>query len=77
MADLHVIEPEPVGEAVLAYLGHVLEKAQQGHVSAVAVAFVYRDGTTGSGYSALPNTATMVGAVDALKAKLIRDMLDG
>lgn len=76
MADLRVIDPEPVGHDAQKYLEHVAEKIAGGEVSAIAVAFVYRDGSTGSGYSTLSNTATMVGSVEALKQKLIRSMLD-
>lgn len=75
MVELRAIDPAPPGKEVSEYLDHVREKVRRGNVSAIAVAFVYRDGSTGSGHSALPNTATMVGSVEALKAKLIRSMI--
>lgn len=76
MAELTVIEPEPPGNGVVEYLEHCLKKAKSGEISAVAVAYVYRDGSTGSGYSEQHNLATTVGAVRALETKLVRDMLD-
>lgn len=76
MAELRVIDAIPPGKDLSDYLEHVTEKVANGEVSAMAVALVYRDGSTGSGYSHLSNTATMVGSLEALKSKLIRDMLD-
>jgi hypothetical protein len=76
MASIHVIDPEPADESVLAFLEDVLEKARAGKYSAVAAAFVYRDGSTGSGYSHQHNIPTMVGSVEALKGKLVRDMIE-
>ena len=75
MPDLHVIDPTPVDAAVVDYLEHLLARAREGRYSAIAVAFVYRDGSTGSGYSRQHSLATMVGGVEALKTKLIREML--
>lgn len=74
--DLRVIDSVPADKSVTDYLEHVAAKIAEGNVSAIAVAFVYRDGSTGSGYSEQPNSATMVGAVEALKAKLVGNMLE-
>lgn len=76
MAELEVIDAEPPAQGVVEYLEKQLERAKSGDFSAIAMAVVYRDGSTGSGYSQLHNTATMVGSVRALEAKLVREMLD-
>ena len=76
MAEVRVIEPEPADESVIAFLEDVMEKARAGKYSAVAAAFVYRDGSTGSGYSKQHNLAAMVGSIEALKGKVIRDMIE-
>jgi len=76
VADLVAIDAEPVGASVVAYLESLLERARAGEFSAIAAAYVYRDGSTSSGYSDQHNLATMVGSVEALKVKLVRDMLE-
>lgn len=65
------IAPEPPGEGVVEYLEVLLERARAGEISAIAAATVYRDGSTGSGYSVLPNTSTMLGAIERLKYKIL------
>lgn len=74
MADIRLIDAAPVEQAVVSYLETVLARAKNGEYSAVAVAVVYRDGSTGSGYSNQYNLATMVGSPEQLKAKLLKDM---
>lgn len=76
MTELRVINAEPVDQAVVEYAEHILARAKTGEFSAIAFAYVYRDGTTGSGFSPQHNLATSVGAVACLKAKLLREMLD-
>lgn len=71
MAELTVIEREPISASVIAYLEKLLGEARNGELSAIAVTKVYRDGTTGSGWSDLPALATMVGAVAILQVKLV------
>jgi hypothetical protein len=77
MAELIAIDPEPASASVVDYLEHLIERARLGQFSSIAAAYVYRDGTTGSGYSDQHNLATMVGSIEALKVKLLRDMTDG
>lgn len=76
MPTLHVIDSIPTSESAVAYLAHTLERAKAGELSAVAIAWVNPDGSTGSGWSDQPNLGTMVGSVEALKAKLVREMID-
>jgi hypothetical protein len=75
VADLRVIDATPADATVIAYLEHLLDRARAGEFSAVAVAYVYRDGRTGSGHSDQHSLPTMVGSVACLQAKLIADML--
>jgi hypothetical protein len=75
MAELHVINAAPVDATVVTYLEHLLARARQGEFSAVAVAYVNRDGSTGSGHSDQHSLATMVGAVACLQTKLLADMM--
>ena len=66
-----VIDAEPLGADVIATLESVLEQARAGQVSSVAVAVVYRDGSTGKTWSGAPSASTLVGAVARLQASLI------
>lgn len=75
MADLTVIDAEPVGEDVVAYLEDLLCRARAGEFSSIAVAFVYRDGSTGSGNSSAPSLAALLGAVAGLQHKLAEDLV--
>lgn len=76
MADLRVIDSAPVNAGVVDFLEGVLAKAKDDELSAVAVALVYRDGSTGSGWSTPHSLSSIVGAVEAMKAKLVRDMIE-
>lgn len=67
-AKLKVIECEPIGESVVERLEEVLEKAYAGEISSVAIAVVYRDGSTGSAWSRMPSVSTMIGAVARMQA---------
>jgi hypothetical protein len=77
MPDLIHIDPEPANASVIAYLEHVLSRAREGEFSSIAIAWVYRDGTTGSGTSDVPSLPALTGAVAALQGKLVADMIDG
>lgn len=77
MADLVAIDPEPVGKDAVVYLEHLLKKARAGKLSCVAVAYVYRDGSTGSGWSQSQNLASIIGAVSGLHGKLVKELING
>lgn len=66
MAELTAIDPEPIGESVVAKLEHVLAKAKAGELSSVAIAYVYRDGSIGRNWSDLPSYPTMLGSLARL-----------
>lgn len=72
MAFLVALESEPVGEDVVAKLEEALEIARQGRLSSVAIATVYRDGTTGRSWSKAPSLSLLIGGVARLEAALIR-----
>ncbi len=64
--------PEPAGEDVIARLEEALEAARAGKVSSIALALVYRDGNTGSGWSYVQNWSLLIGAVTRMQARMIR-----
>ncbi len=70
-ADLIPIDCEPPGESVAAMLEALLALARDGKLSAVAIAMVYRDGSTGDAWSKPHSTATLIGAVSVMQARLI------
>lgn len=74
--DLLAIDAEPANASVVAYLEDLLARARGGQFSSIAVAWVYRDGSTGSGMSDIPSLAALTGAVTALQGKLVADMLE-
>ncbi len=71
-AELHEIQPEPAGENVIARLEEALEAARAGKLSSVALAIVYRDGCTGSGWSDIQNWSLQIGAIVLLQAQMLR-----
>lgn len=70
MAELTVLEPEPVGEGIVETLEEVLERAKAGEVSSVAIAYVLRDGAVCSTWSAPPCFGTLLGAVHRLAHRM-------
>jgi len=72
MTKLKVIDAEPIGVDVVATLESVLERAREGRISSVAIAMVYRDGSTNRTWSKSPSLSALVGAVARLLAALIR-----
>lgn len=73
MNKLRVIEAEPLGENVIERLKEALEKAEAGEVSSIAIALVYRDGSSGRSWSNAPGLSALIGATARLEAALIRD----
>ncbi len=70
-AELIELPCEPPGESIDELIAELQEQHAKGLLSAVAVAVVYRDGSTMRGFSKLHSISTMIGAVELLKAKLI------
>lgn len=73
---LSVIDSIPPSDEIIPYLEGVLERAKAGEFAAVAVVFVDREGSTGSGWTSIKTMATMVGGVEALKHTLVRVMME-
>lgn len=65
-----VIEAEPVGADIIVKLKEALEKAEKGELSSVAIAVVYRDGSTGSSWSVAPSLGLQIGAVSMMHWRL-------
>lgn len=76
MTDLIVIPSEPVDSSVIERLKETLAAAEEGRISSVAIALVYRDGSTGDCRSRLPSVGTMIGAVSILHNRLCRIITD-
>lgn len=74
MADLRSIDAIDKADDVVPTLERALAKAKEGNVSAVAICFVYRDGTTGQSWSYQRLTAMMVGCATILAHKLVEFM---
>ena len=77
MADLHVLPCEPLGQTVVEKLEQVLELAREGKISSVAIAWVDREGRAHECWSYSPSTGTLVGAIQSLAYRLVKDWCDG
>jgi hypothetical protein len=62
-ADLVPIDAEPEGEDVAAKLEEVLTAAREGKISSVAIAVVYRDGSSGRSWSKAHSITTLIGSI--------------
>ncbi len=72
-AKLLAITPEPpINPDVIARLTEICEAIQKDEISAVGVAVVYRDGSTGNSYSTAPNVGMLIAAVTRLQHRLLR-----
>lgn len=76
MPELHVINAEPAGQVVVRVLKDALVRARNGEISSVAIALVERDGGAQWDWSHAPNISTLIGAVERMKADLIRSTDD-
>jgi len=74
MTDLVPLDPEPLGVDVIKTLEAVLEMARDGRVSSVAIAVVYRDGTSDGSWSTAPSSIRLVGAIDRLGYRFNRSI---
>lgn len=70
MAELHTIEPEPLGDAVVPLLERLLEMAHAGQVSSLGVAMVLRDGSVQSEWTKATPVAALIGAISRLSHRL-------
>ena len=74
-AKLVEITPNPpVSPAVAELLNELTQWVEDGKVSSLAVAVVHRDGSTSTGWSSPATLATLVGAVERVKYRLIEAM---
>lgn len=76
MAELRKLDAEPLGRGIDGLIDQLREYHEAGQLSGVAVAVVFRDGTTYRGFSDLPNSSTMLGAVERLRYALVRRLED-
>ena len=73
-AFLHALDAEPaVSPDVIARLSEVVEAISQDRISSVALAVVYRDGTTGTCWSTPPSHGLLIAAVARLQHRLLSE----
>jgi hypothetical protein len=70
--ELRVLDAEPVSSDVVCRLEEALGFAREGRISSVAIALVYRDGTSGQCWSNAPSLSCLIGAVERMKYGIIR-----
>ena len=71
MAELRTITCEPPGQDIVPLLESLIERANAGELSSVAVAYVSREGVTNQEWSAPPSLATLIGSVASLQHRLL------
>lgn len=70
-AEVEVLDSEPPNtEDVIAKLEEALAEAREGKISSVAIATVYRDGSSGRSWSKRHSQTAMIGSVDLLRYAL-------
>lgn len=74
--NLTTIDSIPVSDDIIETLENVIELARTNQISAVAIAMVYRDGSTGQRWSNLHNTSSMIGSLTILIHKLVKRIID-
>lgn len=62
----------PAGEDAVKLLKEALEEAEAGNLGALAMALVYRDGSTNRCWSRSSALATLLGAISRLQYDLLR-----
>lgn len=72
MADVQVIDAEPLGEGIIKRLEWALALANEGKLSSVAIAVVLRDGSPDWRWSEAPNVSLLVGVTERLKFAMIK-----
>lgn len=72
-AKLIPITCEPLGKGIAEVLDKMREMVDKGEISSLAIAYVFRDGCTGLAHSAMPSRSTLIGAIERLKYKLLKD----
>jgi hypothetical protein len=72
IAGLKVINAEPLGRDIIAKLEDALAKARAGELSSIGLAVVYRDGSTGTGWSDAPSIGLLIAATTRLQHRLLK-----
>jgi hypothetical protein len=71
MAELKVIDAEPAADpSIMERIAEVTKLAEEGALSSIAVATVYKDGSAGVSWSKPPNRSLLLGAISRLGHKL-------
>lgn len=70
MTEVRVLDAAPPNPGVVEALEDILARAKAGDLSSVAIAVVYRDGSTGDAWSEPASIGTLIGAVTILQHRL-------
>lgn len=69
-ADVHALDTVPPDKDVLQKLNEAMEDAEAGKISMVALAVVYRDGSTGGSWSTIHSLGSITGSAAILLSRL-------
>lgn len=70
-AELRKIDAEPLGTQVVERLEETMAAAKRGELSSVAIAVVYRDGSTGTCWSEAPSIGLLIASTTRLQHRLL------
>jgi len=77
MAEIHELKPHRIAsESAIEKLEDTLAKARAGEVAAVAICTIRYDGAANSAFSPCDNGVTMLGAIDLLRLRYARELLE-
>jgi hypothetical protein len=68
---IKLVRADQAPNDVIDTLKHMLERADQGEISSVAIAFVSKDGGVGGVAAAMPSIAAQFGSLNLLQSRLI------
>jgi hypothetical protein len=71
-ADLHLIPSQDAAEDIYERLQEVFDEAKAGKLSSVAIVMVHKDGHSNWCWSHAPSVSLLLGAMERMKAALIR-----
>ncbi len=69
--EVRVLDAEPPCVDTVAKLEEVLKEARAGRLSSVAIAVVYRNGSSGAFWSKAPSLSCLIGAIVRLQYEIV------
>ncbi len=70
-AELRIFPNNKVNASCVEHLEHMLKQAKEGEIKAIACAIDYGTGT-GHAFSDMPNQSAMLGAIEHLKYRILK-----